>query len=279
MGSSLSIAAGAHHAQNRTSSDTCVRDRDLNNTWVYDYQSYCDKTIIWNDLICQIRRGNYFYENASLTWSKASSLVDAGGASQEKGGELGVADLLTTSLGGTETVSLGGTNLTTWPVGIPRLNWDHGYTVLHALGLGSNSTFLQALVDTEQIASRVWSIFWGRMWVDDWLDGSVVFGGYDSELVLGHNYTQSLDYSESTGCWTGMKVTITDMVLNIRDGSKVSIFPTNYALPTCIVPQRQLLLEAPSSIVANFEEETGMASIGPSYGLHWSAVQYLAKNA
>lgn len=168
-----------------------------------------------------------------------------------------------------------------------------------AAGWGSQHTFMASLVSRlpvlwwclwwgaalpaclvllKQIASRVWSIFWGRMWVDDWLDGSVVFGGYDSELVLGDNYTQSLDYSDSTGCWTGMKVTITDIVLNIRDGSKVSIFPTNYALPTCIVPQRQLLLEAPSSIVANFEEETNMTSIGTSFGLHWSAVQYLAKD-
>lgn len=186
---------------------------------------------------------------------------------------------MTNSLGGTDTTSLGGINLTTWPIGIPRLNWDHGYTTLHALGLGRNSTFLQSLVDTGQAASKVWSVFWGRMWVDDWLDGSVVLGGYDSELVIGVNYTQSLDYSESTGCWTGMKVTITDIVLNVRDDSKVSIFPTNYALPTCIVPQRQLLLEAPSSIVDNFEKKTGMSTIGPSYGLHWSAVQYLAANA
>lgn len=113
----------------------------------------------------------------------------------------------------------------------------------------------------------------------DWLDGSVVFGGYDSDLVLGDNYTQALDYSDSTGCWTGMKVTITDVILNIRDGSEVSIFPKNYALPTCIVPQRQLLLEAPSSIKTNFEDATGMQSVGTSYGLHWSAVQYLASNA
>lgn len=258
--------------------------RELNNTWVYDYKPYCDDSIIWSDLICHVRRGGYFYENASSTWDKASSVVDAGGAIQETddtGAELGIVDLLTTSLGGTDTMSLGtsSTNLTTWPIGIPRLNWDHGYTTLHALGLGSNSTFLQSLVDAGQIASKVWSIFWGRMWVDDWLDGSVIFGGYDSELVIGNNYTQNLDYSESTGCWTGMKVTISDIVLNIRDGSKVSIFPTNYELPTCIVPQRQLLLEAPSSIVTNFKKETGMTSTGTSYGLHWSAVQFLAENA
>lgn len=249
---------------------------------IYDYNSYCDDTILSSDLICHVRRGGYFYENASSTWTKMSSLIEAGGATQEADdsrAELGIPDLLTRSLGGTDTIALGDGNLTNWPIGIPRFNWDHGYTTLHALGLGRNSTILQSLVDAGQAASRVWSIFWGRMWVDDWLDGSVIFGGYDSELVIGDNYTQSLDYSESTGCWTGMKVTITDIVLNTRVGEKISIFPTNYALPTCITPQKQLLLEAPKTILSNFEEETGMSSPGFSRGIHYGAMQYLAENA
>lgn len=256
-------------------------DRELNNTWVYDYEPYCDDTVIWSDLICHIRRGGYFYENSSSSWDKTTNLVDAGGAPQETddtGSETGIVELLSTSLDGADTIALSGTNLTAWPVGIPRLNWDHGYTTLHALGLGSNSTFLQSLVDAGEIAARVWSIFWGRMWIDSWLDGSVVLGGYDSDLVLGDNYTQALDYDNTTGCWTGMRVTITDVVLNPRDGSDVSIFPKHYELPTCIVPQRQLLLEAPGEILTNFETTTGMESIGTSYGLHWSAVQYLAKD-
>lgn len=257
-------------------------NRELNNTWVYDYEPYCDVSIIWSNLICHVRRGGYFYENGSSSWDKTTNLVAAGGAPQETddtGAETGIVHLLSTSLDGTDTISLSGTNLTAWPIGIPRLNWDHGYTTLHALGLGRNSTFLQGLVDTGEIASRVWSIFWGRMWIDDWLDGSVVLGGYDSDLVLGDNYTQALDYSNTTGCWTGMRVTVTDMVLNIRDGSDVSIFPEHYELPTCIVPQRQLLMEAPGEILTNFDAATGMSSIGTSFGLHWSAVQYLAGNA
>ena len=34
----------------------------------------------------------------------------------------------------------GPANLTTMPIGIPRLRWDNGYTILHAFGMGSNST-------------------------------------------------------------------------------------------------------------------------------------------
>lgn len=210
-------------------------------------------------------------------------MVAAGGASQEitgvTGEETGIASLLSTSADGAETLTVGSTNLSGYPIGIPRLNWDHGYTTLHALGLGSNSTYLNSLVQAGQIASRVWSIFWGRMWVDDWLNGSIVLGGYDSELVSGNNYTQALDYSNTTGCWTGMKVTITGITLNTRDGQDLSLLPLNTALPVCIVPQRQLLIEAPQSYMDTFQEVTGTTSFDVSYGLHWSAAQFLATDA
>lgn len=254
----------------------------MNNTWVYDYNPYCDNTVIWSDLICHVRRGDFFYENASTSWVKTTNLVAAGGATQEiPVAEL--SELLSSSLDGQDSLSLGNANLTSFPIGVPRFNWDYGYTTLHALGLGSNSTFLSSLVDAGQIASRVWSVFWGRMWVpqDDWLDGSIVFGGYDSELTLGENHTAPLDYSDADGivCGTGMKVNITEIVLSGRTGTDHTIFPKSIGLPACIVPQRQLLLEGPGSILENFENATGMSNMGVSYGLHWSAQKYLAKNA
>lgn len=257
-------------------------DSELNNTWIYDYEPYCDTTILWSDLICQVRRGNFFYENASSTYVELDSMVAAGGASQEtsaEGAETGIPNLLSQSLDGIDTIAVGSSNLTNFPVGIPRLDWDHGYTTLHALGLGSNSTLLNSLVQAGSIASRVWSIFWGRMWVDDWIDGSVVLGGYDSELAVGKNHTQSLDYSDDTGCWTGMSLVISDIQLNYPNGTDVSIFPGNYALPACIVPQRQLLIEAPESILETFERTTGMVQTGTSYNIHWSAAQYAAGGA
>ena len=106
------------------------------------------------------------------------------------------------------------------------------------------------------------------------IDGSLVLGGYDEEKVIGANYTAPLrydDYTGTAGCWTGMKVTISDIRVNFRDGSDESIFPSNTALPCCIVPQRQLLLEAPGAYVSSFEEVTGTNHTENSYGLHWSA--------
>lgn len=207
-------------------------------------------------------------------------MLDAGGAIQEEndliGQELGIPNLLSQSLIGTDVFNTVSTGLMDFPIGIPRSRWDHGYTMLHALGLGRNSTFLNYLLGTGQIASRVWSIFWGRMWIADWLDGSIVLGGYDSNLVLGNNYTDHLNYDEDEGCFTGMKVLVTDILLNKRNGDDVSIAPTNFGLACCIVPQRQNLLAAPRTIQENFDNETGMSTLGPSYGLHWNTAQYMA---
>ncbi|KAF5673882.1 peptidase aspartic [Fusarium heterosporum] len=251
---------------------------ELNNTWIYDKQPYCDKTVIWNDRICEIRRGGLFNEEDSKSFQKANDINGAGGATDEatfQGSEVGIKKLISTSLTGTDNITLkGAPAVVNFPIGIPRLKWDAGYTLLHPLGLGSNSTYLNALRATGKISSRVWSIFWGRMWVKTPIEGSLVLGGYDEEKVIGKNYTAPLvydDYTGTAGCWTGMKVTISDVRVNFRDGSDETIFPSNTALPCCIVPQRQLLLEAPGAYVSNFEQVTGFNHTGPSYGLHWSA--------
>lgn len=112
------------------------------------------------------------------------------------------------------------------------------------------------------------------MWIDDALDGSLVLGGYDEEKVIGKNYTAPLDYDDYTGtggCWTGMKVFVSDIKVNFRDGSDESILPLSTALPFCLVPQRQMLLEAANGLVDKFESVTGINHTDISYGLHWSA--------
>lgn len=114
------------------------------------------------------------------------------------------------------------------------------------------------------------------MWVDpeDAIDGSLVLGGYDTQKIIGKNYTQPLDYNDATGCWTGMRVQVSSVKLNIRNGDEVELLPQNTAVNTCIVPQRQLLLEGPGDIVGAFENETRMSNIGRSFGLHWNAYLY-----
>jgi hypothetical protein len=228
-----------------------------------------------------VARGNFFFENASSTYRKEANIEAAGGAPQEtdvKGSELGIPNLISTSLIGVDTLELGAAKLTNFPVGIPRNNWDHGNTVLHAMGIGSNSTLLNRLVETGQTASRVWSMFWGRLWVDNPIDGSLVLGGYDSNKVIGQNYTQPLDYSG--GCWTGMKVCITGMDLVFQNGKTTSTLPPGMTVDVCIVPQRQLLMQGPLQILHLFENVTKTKNIGTSYTeVHWDAATYDAKSA
>ncbi|KAH6977349.1 aspartic peptidase domain-containing protein [Ilyonectria sp. MPI-CAGE-AT-0026] len=239
----------------------------------------------WNDQICEVRRGNLFHEDESTTFDKANDIIAAGGAGDEvgfEGSETGIKKLIATSLGGTDTLTLNGSvTLDDFPIGIPRMKWDAGYTMLHPLGLGSNSTYLNALRAAGKIGSRVWSLFWGRMWVENTINGSLILGGYDEEKVIGANYTAPLDYDDFTGtqgCWTGMKVILSDIKLNFRDGSDESIFPSNAALPCCLVPHRQLLLEVPLDYVDKFDEVTGINHTDVSYGLHWSARLFDADN-
>jgi hypothetical protein len=207
-------------------------------------------------------------------------MVDAGGAGQEaseaNGLETGIPELLSTSVFGSDVFGAGSVQIPSFPIGIPRSQWDHGYSSLHALGLGKNSTLLNHLVDTGQIASRVWSIFWGRMWTADQVDGSVVLGGYNSKLVIGENYTFPLDYNV---CFNGLKVSITEIVLNRRNGKDDSIQQPQVVYQCCIVPQRQFLFEVPNVVQRNFEQKTGMNGSILSQGLHYSASQYSSTDA
>jgi hypothetical protein len=45
-----------------------LKNNELNNTWLYDEQGYCDPTVIFSDTICLVRRGNYFMEDESTSW-------------------------------------------------------------------------------------------------------------------------------------------------------------------------------------------------------------------
>ncbi|KAJ8119739.1 hypothetical protein ONZ43_g3375 [Nemania bipapillata] len=257
---------------------------ELNNTWIYDEQPYCDPSIIFSDTICRVRRGNLYSDVSSSSYHKAEDIPSAGGApveTQGKYAETGISKLLDSSVPVQDTLDIGSVQVSeSFPFGVPRLSWDHGYTISHPMGLGSNSTLLNTLVKAGRIGSRVWSIFWGRMWVDadDAMDGSLVLGGYDSQKVIGKNYTQRLDYSDTTGCWTGMRVNVASVKLNIRDGDDVELLSPSDAFDACIVPQRQLLLEAPPAIVKGFENTSGVSSLGPSYGIHWGGYLYDSTN-
>ncbi|KAM0351614.1 hypothetical protein ACHAPU_002624 [Fusarium lateritium] len=253
---------------------------DLNNTWIYNNEPYCPRETIINDRVCKVRRGGLFNEEDSTTFTNYSNVIEAGGASDGtvvKGGQYGFRKLAQDGLGATDKVKLQGSfELEDFPFGIPTSAWDDSPTTLSPLGLGPNSTYLNTLRKAGQITSRVWSIFWGRMWINDDLDGSLVLGGYDEKKTTGDNYTAPLvfgNFDAQEGCWTGMRVTITDIKINFLGGTNSSIVPTGTSLQCCIDPTHNLLLDAPNKYIENFERISGLETNSSSSGLHWKALQ------
>lgn len=165
------------------------------------------------------------------------------------------------------------------PMGIALSDWgEQGYHPQVAIGLGTNSTMLNMLISTGKIASRVFGIFWGRQGATagTQLDGSMVFGGYDRAKVVGQPYTQFMIQDRSV-CTTGMAVTITDLVLNLPNGSDISLFPAakTSSIAACVVPDYPVLMTMPlDPYFNNFRFQTGAMLSGRSLGIDYFAVRY-----
>lgn len=154
------------------------------------------------------------------------------------------------------------------PIGIPREQWDYGYSFLHPLGMGPNSTYLNALYNANMIRSRVWSFFYGRWWNSNPINGSMVIGGYDEALIVGMKYTAPLDYSGD--CFTGVKMNVLDITLNFRNGTNAKLLSSE--TPACIIPTQPNLLGMLESYLFAFQNLTNTTYIGSSYGMHWNSV-------
>ncbi len=147
-----------------------------------------------------------------------------------------------------------------------------------ALGLGSNSTILNALKTSGQIASRSWSVFWGRTGAtaNTQLDGSFVVGGYDRAKVSDANCTRSLNSSKSS-CVNEMLVTIIDIVLNFPNGTDASLFDgaQSSAMAACIVPDYPVLMTMPlDPYFSSFETLTNTSFTDRSLGLNYYGMLY-----
>jgi hypothetical protein len=164
---------------------------------------------------------------------------------------------------------------------MPKSDWgEEGYHPQAAIGLGRNSTLLNALVSTGKIASRSWAMFWGRQGAtaDAQMDGNFVFGGYDRAKASGANFTQGLVYS-NTACSTGMLVTITDISLNWDNGTTTSLYDGSQsaAMSACIVPDYPVLMTIPYEPYFNrFSGITGdsILSFGRSFGINYYGMLY-----
>lgn len=147
-----------------------------------------------------------------------------------------------------------------------------------ALGLGLKSSVLNTLYTTGKIASRSWSMFWGRTGgtEDTQLDGNFLLGGYDRAKTTGQNYTRALTPADSS-CTTKMLVTITDIQINFPNGTDASLFGSSQsaAMTACIVPEYPVLMTLPSDpYFDNFEILTNASIIDRSFGLYYYGLTY-----
>ncbi|KAL8952958.1 MAG: hypothetical protein Q9222_001177 [Ikaeria aurantiellina] len=136
---------------------------------------------------------------------------------------------------------------------------------LHTVGLGANSTFLNALFSAGAIASKSWGLLWGWQGAksDQQTEGSLILGGYDSAKTRGPNVTYP--FAKHPLCQLGLVVTITDIVLNLKNGSSSTILPPSAgsAMRACVGPDFPLI-QLPYETFANFLSVSDYKGRNPS---------------
>lgn len=231
-----------------------------NNTYVYDAGDFCPSNI--DPLLCILNHGGQYDPGSSASYQRASGQAAAGASGDD--GTQNAGDIW-----GTESLQLNGTNtIHNIPISIQRGN-DLNY---QCLGVGSNSTVMNALQNAQSIASRTWSFWWGQNGGDpaSQMDGSMIFGGYDSGKTTGPNSTQPLSHGQD--CPT--LVTVTAINMNFPNGTNFNILGNSHgaALRMCVETSYPLIT-IPFDIWTNFQDNAGGTYLGRSEGLNsWGEV-------
>jgi hypothetical protein len=186
--------------------------RDFNNTFLQDIVTPSCNV---NDtkLQCSSQFGGLFDEGSSSTWSAAD--YSALGAPIE--GNSGQID----DLWGIDTVVINTTlSIPRFPLGIFRGKQNP----MNTLGLGTNSTLLSSLISAGAIVSKSFGLFQGWTGVQSQYqtDGGLTLGGYDAAKVTGNNITLPLTLQYN--CYNGLVVSVTDIKMNLKNGTNASIF-------------------------------------------------------
>ncbi|KAG8532022.1 uncharacterized protein KY384_003658 [Bacidia gigantensis] len=233
-----------------------------NNTYLYDTAAACDSNA--SRELCSVRFGGLFDERSSSTWEPYQNLTAPGlyGFSD--------TDKSAHDSSGTDIFKLSDIlNLNTFPVGIDRGDGEiSNGKGLHPLGVGINSTIMNALEHASAITSKTWSLFlgWAGAETDQQTEGSLVFGGYDKAKFTGPNVTTSMQ--SAPNCQQGLVMTITDIKMNLKNGSSPSILGTSQgsALKACIEPAATYM-SLPEDVWSSFLNVSGSTYVDRSYSL------------
>ncbi len=237
--------------------------RKWNNTYIFDSSTPCSN--LDTPARCAGRWGGFFVESSSTSWGQAASFRALSAARETYGDH-------DQDLPGNDTIHLNSSlALTTFPLGISRVPTEKGnYDMMNSIGLGSNSTLLNALVSAGDIASKTWALSqgWTGAESSQQMDGSLVLGGYDMAKVTGNNIT--LPFSEDQNCISHLIVTITDIKMNLKNGSNPSILGSSVgsAIKACISPDRPVM-SLSSDIWGLFVKISGVHEMGRSGGINF----------
>lgn len=246
----------------------------MNTTHIYDlFNNPCEKRshsiFVYPNATqaqCFSSYGGLFVESQSSTWHTASS-ASAVGINEDY--LLNVSVLYSTYTG---NVSYGVDTFMPSPnISMP----SQPFVVLHdstdsqeipsepylmnSLGLGTNSTLLNALVTAGNISSRVWSYWDGWTGADsqNQSDGGLVLGGYDAAQTTGNNITikfttDPVDLYEND---CNLIVTVRDIQLKYTNGTTTSILGAEKAKTVryCIIPSFPGISLTNNSWVAFYE--------------------------
>ena len=185
---------------------------------------------------------------------------------------------LTLDLLGSDTLHLNASTSTSkFPFHIPRVR--HMGILMNSLGLGRDSTILNALYNSGTIASRSWSVFAGLTGAtaDHQMDGNLVLGGYDSAKFTGDNYTERI--ASNPACLHGLVATVTDMEIESA-GQSVSLLNEQLgsAIRFCIDPSFPIIT-IPEEAGDVFREKSTVADeVGRSLGLNIFGLLYAANS-
>ena len=210
---------------------------------------------------CSNEYGGLFDEGTSTSWnaSNFSALHTASETVYDQGSDLW----------GTDTLQLNTTfSLPQFPLGIFRSNAQNGRGTgnLDTLGVGRNSTLLNILSSAGTIASKTYGYFqgWTGAYPKYQTDGGLVFGGYDAAKVVGSNVT--IPFAPSAACANGYVITVTDIKMNLKNGSNPSIIGQSMgsSLKACVQTDF-----GPITLSENiwwaFTNVTGVAEVGRSF--------------
>jgi hypothetical protein len=140
-----------------------------------------------------------------------------------------------------------GATIHDWRFGTPRPQLrDESSNGQAVIGVGVNSTFINALRTAGDISSNAYSLFWGDEFTDEPRDGAFTLGGYDEAILGDSMVTKGFTRSEER-CAEGMIVEVTHMRLNHQDGPTVDLLDGLGALNVCVIPSLRAVMAVPGA--------------------------------